>query len=99
MVIGQRVLSNIGLGDDVGIWEGSIVYEVLYLVFEVEAIIGFMARILVVVAIFNDFPSGRYEIRHGYRSKGLMNPLQDRFSYAWLRVIPRLENSQQAFFA
>ena len=62
--IRQRVLSNIGLGDDVGIWEGSIVYEVLYLVFEVEAVIGFVARFLVVVAIFNDFPSGRYGM-HG----------------------------------
>ena len=25
----------------------------------------------------------------GVGSKGLMNPLQDRFSYAWVRVIPR----------
>ena len=65
MVNGQRVLSNIGLGDDVGIWEGSIVYEVLYLVFEAEAVIDFVARFLVVVAIFIDFLSGRYEIRHG----------------------------------
>ena len=39
MVIGQRVLSNVGFGDDVRILEGSIVYEVLYLVFEVEVII------------------------------------------------------------
>ena len=31
-------------------------------------------------------------------SKDLMNPLEDRFSYAWVRVIPRSENSQQAFF-
>ena len=65
MVNGQRVLSNIGLGDDVGIWEGSIVYEVLYLVFKAEAVIDFVARFLVVVAIFIDFLSGRYEIRHG----------------------------------
>ena len=65
MVNGQRVLSNIGLGDDVGIWEGSIVYEVLYLVFEAEAVIDFVARFLVVMAIFIDFLSGRYEIRHG----------------------------------
>ena len=27
-------------------------------------------------------------------SKGLMKPLEDRFSYAWVRVIPRSENSQ-----
>ena len=32
------------------------------------------------------------------RSKGLLNPLEDRFSYAWVRVIPRSENSQQALF-
>ena len=64
MVIGQRVLSNIGLGDDVGIWEGSIVYEVLYLIFEAEAIVSFVAKFLVVVAIFIKVPSGRYGIRH-----------------------------------
>ena len=34
----------------------------------------------------------------GVGSKGLMNPLEDRFSYTWVRVIPRSENSQQAFF-
>ena len=34
----------------------------------------------------------------GVGSKGLMNPLEDRFSYAWLRVIPWSENSWQAFF-
>ena len=65
MVNGQRVLSNIGLGDDVGIWEGSIVYEVLYLVFKAEAVIDFVARFLVVVAIFIEVPRGRYGIRHG----------------------------------
>ena len=31
-------------------------------------------------------------------SKTLVNPLEDRFSYAWVRVIPRSENSQRAFF-
>ena len=34
----------------------------------------------------------------GVGSKGLMNPSEDRFSYAWVRVIPRSENSWQAFF-
>ena len=62
--IRQRVLSNIGLGDDVGIWEGSIVYEVLYLVFEAEAIVGYVIKFLVVVAIFIEVPSGRYGM-HG----------------------------------
>ena len=33
----------------------------------------------------------------GVGSKGLMNPLEDRFSYAWVKVIPRSENSQRAF--
>ena len=89
MVNGQRVLSNIGLGDDVGIWEGSIVYEVLYLVFKAEAVIDFVARFLVVVAIFIDFPSEGMRLGMGVGSKGLMKPLQDRFSYAWVRVIPR----------
>ena len=35
--------------------------------FEVEAIVGFVAGVLVVVAIFIKVPSGRYEIRHGCR--------------------------------
>ena len=65
MVIEKRVLPNIGLGDDVGIWEGSIIYEVLYLMFEEEAIVCFMAGFLVVVVIFIEVPSGRYGIRHG----------------------------------
>ena len=64
MVIGQKVLSNVGSGHDVGIWEGSIVYEVLYLVFEVKAIVNFVARFLVEVEIFTEIPRGRYEIRH-----------------------------------
>ena len=34
----------------------------------------------------------------GVGSKGLMNPLEVKFSYAWARVIPRLENSPRAFF-
>ena len=34
----------------------------------------------------------------GVGSKGLMNPLEDRFSYARVRVIPRSENSWRAFF-
>ena len=65
MVIGQSVLSNIGFGDNVGIWEGSIIYEVFYLMFEAEAIVGFVARVLVVVAIFIEVPSEVYGIRHG----------------------------------
>ena len=39
MVIGQRVLSNVGFGNDVGIWEGSIVYEVLYPVLEAKQLL------------------------------------------------------------
>ena len=31
-------------------------------------------------------------------SKDLMNPLEDKFSYAWARVIPKSENSRWAFF-
>ena len=36
MIIRQGVLPNVRLGDDVGIWKSSIVYE-LYFVFAVEA--------------------------------------------------------------
>ena len=67
MVIEQGVLSYVGFSDDIRIWEGSIVYEVLYLVFEVEAIVGFMAGFLVVVVIFIEVPNGRHVIRHGCR--------------------------------
>ena len=56
---------NVRLGDDVLIWKGSIVYQVLYLMLEVEAIVKFMARFLMRVAIFNEVPSKRYKIRHG----------------------------------
>ena len=34
----------------------------------------------------------------GVGSKGLMDPLEDKFSYAWARVIPGSKNSQRAFF-
>ena len=44
MKIRQGVLPNSKLGDDIGIWEGSIIYEVMYLVFEAEAIVGFVAK-------------------------------------------------------
>ena len=33
----------------------------------------------------------------GVGSRSLMNPLKDKFSYAWVRVIPRSENSRWAF--
>ena len=59
-----RVLPNVRLGNDVRIWESSIVYEFLYFMFEVEAIVGFMAKFLVVMTIFIEVPSRRYEIRH-----------------------------------
>ena len=63
MIIRQRVHPNARLGDDIGIWQGSIVYEVLYLVFEVEAI-GFMGGFLTEVTILIEVPSRRYKIRH-----------------------------------
>ena len=65
MIITQMVLPNARLGDDIGIWKGSIVYEVLYLVFEAEAMVGFMARFLMEVTIIIKVPSRRYDIRHG----------------------------------
>ena len=64
MIIGQRVLPNARLSDDVGIWESSIFYEVLYLLFEAEAIVSFMTRFLMEVTILIKVPSRRYGIRH-----------------------------------
>ena len=64
MVIGQGVLPNARLSDDFGIWEGSIVYKVLYFVLEEKTIFDFMAGLLVEVAIFIEILSGRYEIGH-----------------------------------
>ena len=64
MIIKQRVLPDVGHGDDIGIWEGSSVYEVLYFVFEVEAIISLMAKFLVKVTIFIKVPSKRHMIRY-----------------------------------
>ena len=64
MVIGQGVLPNARLSDDFGIWEGSIVYKVLYFVLEEKKIFDFMAGLLVEVAIFIEILSGRYEIGH-----------------------------------
>ena len=49
MKIRQKVLPNARLGENIGIWEDSIVYEVLYFVFEVETIVGFMTGLLVEV--------------------------------------------------
>ena len=63
MVIEQRIISNVGFGNDIGIWKGFIVYEVLYFMFEAKAIVGFIVVFLVVVEIFIE--SGRYRIRHG----------------------------------
>jgi len=64
-IIRQRVLPNTRFSDDLGIWESSIVYKVLYFVFELEIIVGFMALFLVEVAIFIEVPSKRYGLRHG----------------------------------
>ena len=64
MIIGLRVLPNVGLGDDVWVWEGSIVYEVLYFMFKVEAIVIFMSMFLMEVAIFIEVPSRKYKIGH-----------------------------------
>ena len=75
MVIRQRVLSNVWFSDDVRIGEGSIVYEVLYLMFEAKPIVGLVARFLVVVAIFIKVPSWGYGVRHGCRIQGLEESL------------------------
>ena len=64
MIIEQRVLPNVRLGDDVRIWESSNVYEVLYLVFMVQTIVDFLARFLMEVKILIEVPSKRFGIRH-----------------------------------
>jgi len=61
MIIRQRVLPYAWLGDDIGVWEGSIV---LYLMFEAEAIVNFMVRFLMEVTILIEVPSRRYGIKH-----------------------------------
>ena len=63
-MIRQGVLPHVRLGNDVGIWESSIVYEVLYFTFEVETIVGFMARFFMEVAILIVVRSRRYKIGH-----------------------------------
>ena len=40
---------------------------------------------------------GGTELGMAIGSNGLMNSLEDKFSYAWARVIPRSENSWWAF--
>ena len=64
VIIRQGVLLNVRLGNNVGIRESSIVYEVLYFMFEAETIVGFMARFFMEVAIFIKVPSKRYKIGH-----------------------------------
>ena len=64
MIIRQKVFPNARLGDDIGIQDGSIIYEVLYFMFEVEAIVSFMAGFLVVITILIELPSRRQGIRH-----------------------------------
>ena len=64
MIIKQRVLPNVELGDDVWIWEGSIVYEVLYSMLEEEAIVSFTTRFFMEVAIFIEVSSMRHRIRN-----------------------------------
>ena len=67
MIIRQRFLPNARLGNNVGIWEGSIVYEVLYYMFKVEAIASFVVGFLVVMTILIEVPSRRQRIRHRCR--------------------------------
>ena len=64
MVIWQGILPNVRFGNDIGIWEGSIVYEILYFMFKEEAIVSFMAGFLVEVTILIKVPSRRYKIKH-----------------------------------
>ena len=54
----------LGLVIMLGFGKVPFVYEVLYLMLEAEVIVGFVARFLVVMAIFIEVPRGRYGIRH-----------------------------------
>ena len=66
MKIKQRILPNARLSDDIGIWEGFVVYKVLYFVFKAETIVDFMVGFLVEVTIFIKVSSKRQRIRHRY---------------------------------
>ena len=44
------------------------------------------------------FHVGGTRLGIGVGSRGLMNPLETRFSYAWASVISRSKNSRWAFF-
>ena len=59
MIIGQRILPNVGLDDDVWVWESLVVYQILYLMLKAKVVVGLMARILMKVTIFIKVPSGR----------------------------------------
>ena len=94
MIIRQRVFPNVGHGDGVWIWESSIVYEVLYLIFVVEAIVDFTAKFLWKWQYSLRFQVGGIGLGIGVGSKGLMNPLEVKFSYAWAKVIPKYDGTQ-----
>ena len=66
MIVKQMVLPNARLGDDIGIWEGFVVYVVLYFMFEAESIVSFMAEFLMEVTILIEVPSRMYRIKHRY---------------------------------
>lgn len=76
------VLPNIRLSDDVWIWEGSIIYQVLYLMLKEEAIVTLMDRFLMEVTIFIQVPSKGTRLGIGVRSKGLRNPLKVKILYS-----------------
>ena len=59
MIIRQRILPNVGLDDDVWVWESLVVYQILYLMLKAKVVVGLMARILMKVTIFIKVPSGR----------------------------------------
>ena len=46
MIIGWGFLPNVKLGDDIWIWESSIIYQVLYLMLKAKAIVGLMAKFI-----------------------------------------------------
>ena len=97
MEIGQGVLPNARLSDDVGFGRVSL---------SIRSCISCL-RWKQLLVLWPDFWwKWQYSLRFqvggpqlgiGVGSRGLLNHLKAKFSYAWVRVIPRLENSRLAF--
>ena len=84
---------NIGFGDDVGIWRVPLSMRSCISCLRQKQLSVLWSDFLWQWQYSLKFQVGGMGLGMGVRSKGLMNPLEDRFSYAWVKVIPRSENS------